>query len=41
MADLEQLTDRQREVYRFIREKIRGRGYGPTVREIGAQFGIA
>jgi repressor LexA len=41
MADMEQLTDRQREVYRFIREKIRSRGYGPTVREIGAEFGIA
>jgi repressor LexA len=41
MADLEQLTDRQREVYGFIRDKIRARGYGPTVREIGAQFGIA
>src|SRR5436309_856376 len=41
MADLEQLTDRQREVYKFIREKIHSRGYGPTVREIGAQFGIA
>src|SRR5207248_2433632 len=41
MPNFEQLTDRQREVYEFIRGKIRGRGYGPTVREIGAQFGIA
>lgn len=38
MADLEQLTSRQREIYQFIREKIQGRGYGPTVREIGTQF---
>ena len=34
------LTDRQRAVYRFIREKIRTRGYGPTVREIGEHFKI-
>ena len=40
MADLEALTQRQREIYHFIREKIQGRGYGPTVREIGLQFGI-
>jgi len=40
MADLEALTQRQREIYHFIREKIQGRGYGPTVREIGQQFGI-
>lgn len=37
---MDQLTKRQREVYEFIREKIRGRGYGPTVREIGDNFGI-
>jgi repressor LexA len=35
------LTDRQKEVYEFIRDKIRGRGYGPTVREIGEEFDIA
>lgn len=34
------LTDRQREVYDFIRDKIRNRGYGPTVREIGEVFDI-
>jgi repressor LexA len=38
MADLEALTPRQREIYQFIRSKIQGRGYGPTVREIGLQF---
>jgi repressor LexA len=41
MANLESLTNRQREVYEFIREKIRHRGYGPTVREIGTQFKIS
>src|ERR1700682_1866956 len=41
MANLERLTKRQREVYQFIREKIRHRGYGPTVREIGTQFRIS
>jgi repressor LexA len=35
------LTDRQRGIYEFIREKIRARGYGPTVREIGDEFDIA
>jgi len=34
------LTTRQREIYEFLKEKIVKRGYGPTVREIGAQFGI-
>jgi repressor LexA len=40
MADLDALTPRQREIYNFIRSKIQGRGYGPTVREIGLQFHI-
>jgi repressor LexA len=40
MADLRSLTPRQREIYLFIRSKIQGRGYGPTVREIGNQFHI-
>lgn len=40
MADLDNLTSRQREIYEFIRGKIQGRGYGPTVREIGLQFDI-
>jgi len=40
MADLEALTPRQKEIYQFIRGKIQGRGYGPTVREIGNQFEI-
>ena len=40
MGLFDKLTERQREVYEFIREKIRGRGYGPTVREIAAEFDI-
>ncbi len=40
MADLDNLTSRQREIYEFIRAKIQGRGYGPTVREIGIEFKI-
>jgi len=34
------LTARQREIYNFLKDKIVNRGYGPTVREIGANFGI-
>ena len=34
------LTQRQQEIYDFLKEKILKRGYGPTVREIGTQFGI-
>ena len=40
MADLEALTSRQKDIYIFIRSKIQGRGYGPTVREIGNEFEI-
>ncbi len=40
MPDFSQLTDRQREIYDFIRDKIETRGYGPTVREIGQAFRI-
>src|SRR5215467_13617019 len=39
--NMDQLTSRQREVFEFIREKITGRGYGPTVREIGDNFRIS
>ena len=34
------LTARQREIFEFLKDKIINRGYGPTVREIGAEFGI-
>jgi repressor LexA len=40
MEAFENLTERQQAIYEFIRDKIRHRGYGPTVREIGLQFGI-
>ncbi|TWT43275.1 transcriptional repressor LexA [Botrimarina hoheduenensis] len=40
-VSLDSLTVRQREVLDFIRDKIEGRGYGPTVREIGESFQIA
>src|SRR5438093_10261387 len=38
---MSELTTRQREVFDFIRGKITGRGYGPTVREIGENFHIS
>ena len=41
MSEMDQLTKRQKAVYEFIRDKIRNRGYGPTVREIGEHFDIA
>src|SRR5947209_13638232 len=40
MPDFSQLTERQREIYDFIKLKIESRGYGPTVREIGLAFEI-
>src|SRR6516225_10257921 len=40
MPNFSQLTERQREIYDFIQEKIESRGYGPTVREIGDHFEI-
>ena len=39
-VSFEATTERQQAVYEFIREKIRNRGYGPTVREIGQHFNI-
>src|SRR5829696_510754 len=41
MSLFDQLTERQKDVYEFIRGKIRNRGYGPTVREIGDNFEIS
>ena len=34
------LTKRQQQIYNFVKGQITGRGYGPTVREIGTEFGI-
>lgn len=39
-AKLIDLTPRQRDIYEFLKDKILNRGYGPTVREIGVEFGI-
>jgi len=39
-AKLASLTPRQRDIYEFLKDKILNRGYGPTVREIGVEFGI-
>lgn len=36
----EQLTDRQRQILDYITASIAERGYPPTLREIGAHFGI-
>jgi len=41
MGKLGQLTKRQKSVFDFVRDKILNRGYGPTVREIGENFGIS
>ena len=40
MAERPVLTEKQLEIYEFIKDKILNRGYAPTVREIGAAFGI-
>jgi len=40
MDPWDKLTSRQQKVYEFIRDKIRNRGYGPTVREIAEHFNI-
>lgn len=40
MAKKSILTNRQQEIYDFIKDKIINRGYGPTVREIGTGFKI-
>lgn len=34
------LTKRQQAIFDYVRDKILNRGYGPTVREIGLEFGI-
>lgn len=40
-VSLASLTERQKEIYLFIKDKIQTRGYGPTVREIGQEFEIS
>ena len=41
MQPFDSLTEKQLAIYEFLRDKIRTRGYGPTVREIGGNFGIS
>jgi repressor LexA len=42
MSELtDQLTTRQAAVFDFIKDRVQGRGYGPTVREIGEHFKIS
>mgnify|MGYP000544172153 CR=1 FL=1 len=36
----DQLTDRQQQILDFISQSINGRGFPPTLREIGEHFGI-
>jgi repressor LexA len=40
MADLSTLTEKQRDIYDFIRQHIEQHGYPPTVRDIGNAFKI-
>jgi repressor LexA len=40
VPDLSKLTSKQLKIYKFIKNKIESRGYGPTVREIGDAFDI-
>lgn len=35
------MTKRQTQIFKFIRDLIKNRGYGPTVREIGDKFKIS
>jgi repressor LexA len=39
--DVEELTDRQRELWEYIRESIETKGLPPTIREIGKRFKIS
>ncbi len=40
MSEQASLTQRQQDIYDFLKDKIMNRGYGPTVREIGSHFDI-
>ena len=35
------LTRRQREIYQYLKEHIRGKGYAPSIAEIGKQFKLS
>jgi repressor LexA len=38
---MDDLTDRQRQILQFIRQRVRERGYPPSVREIGEAVGLS
>jgi repressor LexA len=38
---MEDLTERQREIYDYIRKEVRKKGYPPSVREIGEAVGLS
>lgn len=38
---MQNLTKRQREIYDYIVSVIKNKGYQPTMREIGAAFGLS
>ena len=35
------LTKRQQEIYQYLKEHIRGKGYAPSIAEIGKQFNLS
>ena len=35
------LTKRQRELYQYLKDHIHGKGYAPSIMEIGRQFGLS
>lgn len=37
---MEKLTDKQREIYEYVKSAVRDKGYSPTVREIGLAVGL-
>ena len=39
--DLMFLTRRQREIYQYLKEHIQGKGYAPSIAEIGKQFKLS
>jgi repressor LexA len=38
---MEELTERQREIYEYIRKEVHKKGYPPSVREIGEAVGLS
>ncbi|MBN2628698.1 MAG: transcriptional repressor LexA [Spirochaetales bacterium] len=38
---MKQMTSRQKEIYQFLEDFIEREGYSPSIREVGAHFGIS